>query len=329
MKVPRAVTADIPKANAPRVLVADDQPRVLDMVVAQLQADFEIVATASDGQQALDLSLDLDPDVVVLDISMPKLGGFQILPELRRAGARAKVVLLTLHHNEEFVTHAIRSGAEGYVLKTRMQLDLVSAIDHALAGRFFVPNLTPLLTVPGIGHTAQFHANDPFFLDEVSQFIGSILRSGELLVAAVTESTRVGITERLEKRGIDLAAITSKGQFHVLDAAESLPQFMRDGRPDAAALADVVNSLDRLRLAYNHGPKSRLTLFGEMAVILCRDGNMNSAVEVERIWTKLTQPLPFFTVCSYPIDCFQNEVAQKLFSMVCGEHVAVSHALRT
>jgi DNA-binding NarL/FixJ family response regulator len=295
------------------------------MVVPRLKTDFEVVATASDGREALDLALRLDPDAVVLDVSMPELDGFQVLQELRRLGARAKVVLLTLHHNDQFVAHAMQSGAEGYVLKTRFSFDLASAIDHALAGRRFVPNLTPLSTVPGSGHMAHFHANNPVFLDEVSQFIGEILRSGELVVAAVTEETRLGVAQRLETRGMDVAAMTTAGRYVVMDAAESLPQFMRNGRPDAGCLADIVASLDQLRLSYTRGPQSRLTLFGEMAVSLLRDGNIEAVVEVERIWTELTRPLPFLTICSYPIACFFNEASQKWFPNVCAEHVAVCH----
>ena len=311
----------------PRVLIADDNPRVLEMVVDLLEADFEIIAAASDGRQALDLSLRLDPQIIVLDVSMPELDGFEVLRKLRGSGSRAKVVLLTLHQSDEFVTHAIRSGAQGYVFKTRMPLDLTSAIDHALAGRLFAPTLTSLSIVPGTGHMAQFHSNDRFFLDEVSQFIGSTLRSGELIVVAATEQTRMGIAHRLEERGMDLTAMTAQGQYVVMDAAESLSQFMRDGRPDAERLGDIVADLDRLRLSFAHGQQSRLTIFGEMAVPLCRDGNVEAAVEVERIWNNLTRSLSFLTVCSYPIECFQGEASSKMFPSVCSEHVAVSHAM--
>jgi DNA-binding NarL/FixJ family response regulator len=309
----------------PKLVVADDQPRVLEMVVELLKTNFEIVGAAPDGRQALNLSLGLNPDAVVLDISMPELNGFEILQELRRIGSRTKIVLLSLHQSDEFIAHAMQSGAEGYVLKTRMQLDLASALDHALAGRKFVPRLPSLSTIAAHGHMAQFHANDSLFLDEVSQFIGATLGSGELVAAAVTEPTRLGIAQRLRDRGMELDVMTTKGQYIVMDAAESLPQFMRDGRPDANCLADIVDSLDRLRLSYTHGPQSRLTVFGEMAVILCREGNFEAAVEVERIWTKLTRPLPIFTVCSYPMECFQSEEATKAFPSVSAEHVAICH----
>lgn len=121
--------------------------------------------------------------------------------------------------------------------------------------------------------------------------------------------------------------MAAQGQYVVLDAAESLSQFMRDGRPDADCLADVVGGLDRLRLSSARGPQSRLTIFGEMAVLLCRNGNVEAAVEVERIWSDLTRTLSFLTVCSYPIECFQDEGSRKLFPIVCAEHGAVSHTL--
>jgi len=325
MQLPR-ITPNAKEVDAkPRVLLADDHVKVLEVVAGLLAADFDIVAAVSDGRQALGLSLRLDPDIVVLDVMMPELDGFQTLQELRRVGSHAKVVLLTTLHADDYVTAAMRSGAKGYVLKMRIYSDLTSAIDHALAGRLFVSSVTSLSAVVGSGHTAQFHMNDPFFLDEVSQFVGSTLRSGESIVVAATDQTRTGIAHRLKARGMDLAAMAAQGQYIVLDAAESLSQFMRDGRPDADCLAHIVGNLDRLRLSSSRGPQSRLTIFGEMAVLLCGNGNVEAAVEVERIWSDLTRPLPFLTVCSYPIECFQDEGSRRLFPSVCAEHRAVSH----
>ena len=112
-----------------------------------------------------------------------------------------------------------------------------------------------------------------------------------------------------------------------MDAAESLSQFMRDGWPDADCLAGVVRDLDQLRLSSPRGPQSRLTIVGEMAAILCRNGNIEAAVELERMWGKLTRQHPFLTVCCYPIECFQDEDSREFFSSVCAEHCAVNHTL--
>jgi DNA-binding NarL/FixJ family response regulator len=305
--------------------LADDHIQFLEIVSGLLAPDFDIVDTASNGREALDRSLRLDPDIVVLDIGMPELDGFQTLLELRRNGSRAKVVMLTMYESDASVAASIRSGAQGYVLKNRIHSDLTSALDHTLAGRSFVPSLTALSTVTGSGHSAQFHTNGRFFLDEASTFIGATLRSGEPIVVAATEDTRTGIAQRLNARGVDLDAMAARSQYTVMDAAESLSQFMRDGRPDIDCLAGIVEDLNRLRLSF-HGPQFRLTIFGEMAVILCREGNFEAAVEVEQIWSNLTRLLPFFTVCSYPLACFQKD-HPKFFANVCGEHCAIVHTL--
>ena len=130
-----------------RVLLADDNVSILGKVSKLLARSFEVVAAVTDGRQALHAAQRLDPDVAVLDITMPELDGFQTARALRQSGLRAKVVMLTMHHSDEFVAAAIESSAQGYVLKTRIPSDLESAIDHAIAGRLFVPSLTSLLAV--------------------------------------------------------------------------------------------------------------------------------------------------------------------------------------
>ena len=199
----------------PSVVLADNHKQVLEIVTRLLASDFNVVGTAEDGRQALDLSLRLDPDVVVLDIRMPDLDGFQTLKELRRAGSRAKVVLLTMYESDAYVAAAINSGAKGYVLKNDIYSDLISAIDHALAGRLFVPSLTSLSGAAS-GHAVQFHANDRHFLDEASRFVGGILRSGELMVVIGNEETRTGIDGRLKERGIDPDTAVAQGQYIVM-----------------------------------------------------------------------------------------------------------------
>jgi two-component system response regulator NreC len=308
------------------VLLADDYIPFLESVSRLLAAAFDVVAIAGDGRQALDLARRLRPDVVVLDISMPDLNGFQTLEQLRRDDPETRVVFLTLHQGDEFVAAAINGGAHGYVLKSRMRLDLISAIDHALAGRLFLPSLTSLSTVAGSRHAVQFHANESQFLDEVSQLVGATLRSGEQVVLVTSEATRIGVAQRLQARQMNLAVLAEQEQYVATDSALALSQMMHDGRPDRERLAEIINGLDRLRLAVPNGPRSRLTILGDMSVSLCRNGNFEAALELERIWNELTRALPFFTVCSYPIECFKHSEARDLLSNVCVEHSAVSHS---
>jgi DNA-binding NarL/FixJ family response regulator len=305
------------------VLLADDHLPFLESVI-RLLTPFDVVGMAADGRQALDLAGRLGPDVVVLDVSMPGLNGFQTLEQLRRDGSNAKVVFLTMHGDEEFVAEAIRGGAHAYVLKSRIHEDLISAIDHALAGRLFLPSLTSLSTVAGSRHTVLFHANDIHFLDGVSRLVGATLRSGEQVVMVANEATRTGVSQRLQARRLNLAELTERGQYIAQDSTLALSQVIRQGQPDKERLAEMIYALDLLRQAGPNGPRSRLTLFGDMATILCRRGQFEAAQALELMWDEMTRGLPFLTVCSYSSDCFDYSQGREQRSNVCAVHSAVT-----
>src|SRR4030095_8285229 len=105
---------------------------------------------------------------------------------------------MTMHDSDEFVAGAVKAGAHGYVLKTRMQSDLASAIDHAIAGRLFVPSLTSLLAIgpaPGPGRHAMLWGMEPrLFLDDVSRLLATAIRRGDMAVIIAREATRDGVT---------------------------------------------------------------------------------------------------------------------------------------
>lgn len=124
--------------NRIRVLLADDHPSVLERLVKLLSGDYEIVGTVNNGQAALDDAAELEPDVLVLDISMPVLGGIETAERLQDSGCGAKIVFLTVHEDPDFVQAALATGAMGYVTKARLAADLPGALEDAVAGRLFV-----------------------------------------------------------------------------------------------------------------------------------------------------------------------------------------------
>jgi DNA-binding NarL/FixJ family response regulator len=128
-----------------RVVLADDHAGVLAHVCLQLGKVFEIVAAVEDGKEAVDAALRLDPDVIVLDISMPVLNGFQAAACLRDAKCRTKIVILTMYEDSEYISEAFSSGAGAYVTKRCLETDLVPAIRAVLQGDTFVsPSIAPL-----------------------------------------------------------------------------------------------------------------------------------------------------------------------------------------
>ncbi len=121
-----------------RVLLADDHEAMLDRVAWLLATEFNVVGTATDGQQALDTAQDLKPDVLVIDISMPVMNGIETARRLKEAGSETRIVFLTVHDDPDFAREALEAGALGYVIKSRIVSDLVAAIKEAHAGRSFL-----------------------------------------------------------------------------------------------------------------------------------------------------------------------------------------------
>jgi DNA-binding NarL/FixJ family response regulator len=127
-----------------RVVLADDNPNFGDVVRSVLGGAFHVVAAARDGRQAMAAVLDLDPDLLITDLSMPYLNGLQLALELRKAGCRTKIVMLTMHSDPTLISAALGAGVLGYVLKARLSLDLVPAVDKVLNGNTFASPLRDL-----------------------------------------------------------------------------------------------------------------------------------------------------------------------------------------
>jgi DNA-binding NarL/FixJ family response regulator len=122
------------------VLVADDHTSILGAVRHILEPAFDVVGVATDGEQVVQMAGELHPDVIVLDVAMPRLSGIEAARRLATAGGgtRPAIVFISVMEDADVIAAALATGAQGYVLKARMVTDLVPAIRAALAGRQFV-----------------------------------------------------------------------------------------------------------------------------------------------------------------------------------------------
>jgi CheY-like chemotaxis protein len=310
------------------VLIVDDHPGIRESVAAVLAPSFDVVGAVGDGHQALEAARRLDPDAMVLDVTMPGLDGFQTLRALERSGSRAAVVFLSAHEADEYVREAFRCGGRGFVVKGRVPRDLPGAIDHALAGRLFVPSLTSLLGVAAgrRGHAMQLQGPDKPLLDGLGAFFDLALRQGDATCVIASGAIRDGLAERLRARGWTTGGESGHGRYLAIDAGAALKRFMRDGMPDERSLLEIANELDEYRKALAEGPSQRLTIFGVMAGMLVASGNVKAALALERAWNALTHHLPFFTLCGYASDGCHDGMAADQFAHACAEHWAVGHA---
>lgn len=130
-------------AKIPRALLADDHPEVLKQVANAISGEFEVVGAVANGLDLIAAAARLDPDVVVLDITMPGVDGIEAARQLQRAGCRAKLVFLSVHEDPDYVRAAFDAGGTAYVAKAQLASHLVTAIQEALAGRRFVSPMAP------------------------------------------------------------------------------------------------------------------------------------------------------------------------------------------
>lgn len=126
-----------------RILLADDHETILERVSLLLGEDFEIVGRVTNGLMAVEEVERLDPDVLVMDISMPNLNGLQAAARLQKCKCRTRVVILTVHEDQDFVAAALSAGASGYVTKENVTTDLIPAIHEALRGGTYISQSIP------------------------------------------------------------------------------------------------------------------------------------------------------------------------------------------
>jgi DNA-binding NarL/FixJ family response regulator len=127
----------------PTVMLADDHVLFTDAMVRLLEGRFQVVGTVADGSLVVDTAARLRPDVIVMDISMPKLSGIEAMRRLKASHSESKVIFLTMHADPKLATEALRLGAKGFVLKQSSGEELVDALEAALLGRTY---LTPAVT---------------------------------------------------------------------------------------------------------------------------------------------------------------------------------------
>jgi DNA-binding NarL/FixJ family response regulator len=121
-----------------RVLLGDDHALILDGIRAALQPHYDVVGQAQDGKALVEAAEKLKPDLVILDIGMPVLNGFESAKQIKEALPATKLIFLSQHLNPAYLKHALKLGASGYVLKSGATEELQQAINAALRGKTFI-----------------------------------------------------------------------------------------------------------------------------------------------------------------------------------------------
>ncbi len=193
-----------------RVLIADDHPLIRSGLRSLLARDseFEVVGEAADGYQALELVEQLKPDIVMLDVSMPRLNGIDVARKLSETAPSTRVIIVSIHSDEGYVLRALRAGAKGYLLKASPEGDILNAVRTVAAGHAYLsPEMSRLLVEEYVREMRERGVEDSYELlsireKEILQLLvsGSSNRQiADLIHVSVTtvETHRANILQKL------------------------------------------------------------------------------------------------------------------------------------
>jgi CheY-like chemotaxis protein len=266
----------------PRVLVVDDHAEARERIATLLQSEFDVVAAVADGQAAVEATRALHPDVVVLDIAMPVLNGFEAAAIIKDLPDAPRIVFSTAYDDPEFAEAALALGASAFVLKRNMLVELLPAVYRALKD-----------------HSVCFYEDTRSLSRTVARFIGEGLVVNQPGILVATPSTRAAVLEQLVAMALDPKSRIEQGDLVMLDADEVLSRIMVDDMPNTARFEDTINPI----VSGSAGRSMRpVRVYGEMVGLLWKNGNEAAAESLEIQWNQLMARRKFSLLCGYLLD---------------------------
>ncbi len=195
---------------AVRVLIADDHPLIRSGLRALLErgGEFEVVAEAADGYQAIEQATLHKPNVIMLDVGMPRLTGVDAAQYIAQKVPEARIIVVSMHSDESYVLRALRAGARGYLLKASPEADILAAVRAVAAGNaYFSPSITKLLVEEYVADARRRGVEDSYDLlslreKEILQLLASGKSNREIsemlnVSVATVETHRGNILQKL------------------------------------------------------------------------------------------------------------------------------------
>lgn len=191
-----------------RILIADDHKMFAQGLESLLKDDYVLLGTVENGQALVEAAPGLNPDVIIVDLSMPVLNGFDAVRQLKKDGTSAKIIFLTMHADTGLIEEARRCGASGYVLKQSVGEELIAAITQVCEGKDYFPQLARIDADQAVERTASHSFNVTPRQREVLRLIaqGRTMKEIAALLGISTRTAESHKYEMMEGLGIHTTA---------------------------------------------------------------------------------------------------------------------------
>jgi len=337
-------------ARSCKILVVDDSDRFRQFFVLSLRqtAEFQLIYEASDGLEAVERAEELKPDLILLDIGLPRMNGIEVGRRIRKVSPNSKILFVSQESSVDVVHEALHLGAQGYLLKADAGGELLPAVYAVLQGRQYIsrrlrPHVIskthdeypagslrskehpPLLPQKGNivrVHQVAFQRDDASIVDDFTRFIEFALKMENPVIVIATESHRTNLRQRLQARGRDIATAIQEGTYISLDADDMLSEVMVNDWPDSTRFLKVASDLIMEAAKAAKGKYFRVAACGECASSLIAQGKPEAAIELEHLWDKIARSHYVDILCEYLLRDFQTEEASPIFERICVAHSA-------
>ena len=334
-----------------RVVVVEDHEQFRRFICSTLEKapELQVVGIVSDGLAAVQKVEELQPDLILLDIGLPKLNGIEAARQIRKLSPKSKILFVSQESSADIVREALGTGASGYVVKSDAGSELLEAVSAVLRGDQFVGkrfaghdfardsnvvasqefrtgSAVALLqrgTEITRNHEVVFYSADAGLLDDLTRFIGTALEARNVAVVVATKSHRDSLLLRLQAHGLDMDAAVEEGRYIALDAADALSTFMLRNSPDPVRFLKVLGDLISTAAKAVKGKEARVAIFGEMCHLLWTQGKAEAAIQVEKLGNQLAKRYAVDILCGYDVGKVQGGMDSHIFQRICAEHSAV------
>jgi two-component system, NarL family, response regulator NreC len=208
-----------------KILLADDHAVLRSglKLLLESQPDLQVVGEAASGLEALELAGQLQPDLVLLDLSMPGLNGLDALPTLRKTAPAAKILILTMHDDPQYLRTALKLGASGYVLKKAADQELLAAVQSVLRGGVYVhPSMTRILLEDVL---TDSNGTDADAWETLSEREQSVLK----MVALGYTGSEIGESLNVSPKTVDTYRMRGMEKLHLSSRAALVRYALKKG----------------------------------------------------------------------------------------------------